>query len=105
MFVGWDWASAAHDVTVIDGAGKLVDRWRLSIPRPVGALAAPPRQRSEQGSVVLAVCPFGEGRQEGMEQARASGIMRLPQPMILMEARACQRIILDPAGLDPAHHG
>jgi hypothetical protein len=27
MFAGWDWASAAHDVTVIDAAGKLVDRW------------------------------------------------------------------------------
>jgi hypothetical protein len=68
-------------------------------------LDAHPADGSAQGSVVLAVCPFGEGRQEGMEQARASGIMRLPQPMILMEARACQRIILDPAGLDPAHHG
>jgi transposase len=27
MFVGWDWASTTHDVTVIDAAGKLVDRW------------------------------------------------------------------------------
>jgi hypothetical protein len=27
MFAGWDWASTAHDVTVIDAAGKIVDRW------------------------------------------------------------------------------
>ena len=27
MFVGWDWASTTHDVTVIDDAGKIVDRW------------------------------------------------------------------------------
>jgi hypothetical protein len=27
MFVGWDWASTGHDVTVIDHYGKVVDRW------------------------------------------------------------------------------
>ena len=27
MFVGWDWASATHDVTVLDDAGAVVDRW------------------------------------------------------------------------------
>jgi Transposase len=27
MFVGWDWASATHDVTVIDDGGTVVDRW------------------------------------------------------------------------------
>ena len=27
MFVGWDWASTTHDVTVIDDAGRIVDRW------------------------------------------------------------------------------
>jgi transposase len=26
-FVGWDWASAAHDVTVLDEAGGVLDRW------------------------------------------------------------------------------
>jgi hypothetical protein len=26
-FVGWDWASATHDVTVIDQTGQIVDRW------------------------------------------------------------------------------
>jgi hypothetical protein len=27
MFVGWDWASTTHDVTVLDEAGAVVDRW------------------------------------------------------------------------------
>jgi hypothetical protein len=27
MFVGWDWTSATHDVTVLDDAGTVVDRW------------------------------------------------------------------------------
>jgi transposase len=26
-FVGWDWASEAHDVTVLDDAGGVLDRW------------------------------------------------------------------------------
>ena len=25
--VGWDWASRAHDVTVLDDAGAVLDRW------------------------------------------------------------------------------
>src|SRR5215218_4322889 len=29
MFVGWDWASTTHDVTVLDDAGTVVDRWAL----------------------------------------------------------------------------
>jgi hypothetical protein len=27
MFVGWDWASTTHDVTVIDNHGRVLDRW------------------------------------------------------------------------------
>ena len=27
MFVGWDWASETHDVTVMDNHGGVVDRW------------------------------------------------------------------------------
>jgi transposase len=27
MFVGWDWASTTHDVTVIDNHGRILDRW------------------------------------------------------------------------------
>jgi transposase len=29
MFVGWDWASQTHDITVIDDAGEVVERWAL----------------------------------------------------------------------------
>lgn len=30
MFIGWDWATETHDVTVMDGTGKRVDRWELA---------------------------------------------------------------------------
>lgn len=29
MFVGWDWASETHDITVMDAAGDTVARWAL----------------------------------------------------------------------------
>lgn len=29
LFVGWDWASETHDVTVIDDTGEILDRWAL----------------------------------------------------------------------------
>jgi transposase len=28
-YVGWDWASRGHDVTVLDDAGMILDRWAL----------------------------------------------------------------------------
>jgi hypothetical protein len=28
-FVGWDWASTSHDVTVLDDQGRVVERWAL----------------------------------------------------------------------------
>jgi hypothetical protein len=30
VFVGWDWATGSHDVTVIDHAGARTDRWALA---------------------------------------------------------------------------
>ena len=30
MFVGWDWASETHDVTVLDDQGQMIDRWALT---------------------------------------------------------------------------
>lgn len=30
MLIGWDWATEAHDVTVMDEAGAVVDRWAPS---------------------------------------------------------------------------
>ena len=29
MYVGWDWASQTHDITVMDAEGVVVDRWAL----------------------------------------------------------------------------
>jgi hypothetical protein len=28
-FVGWDWASTSHDVTVLDDHGRVLERWAL----------------------------------------------------------------------------
>lgn len=30
MFIGWDWATDTHDVTVMDACGKRIDRWELA---------------------------------------------------------------------------
>lgn len=30
MHIGWDWASEAHDITIINFAGEIVDRWAPS---------------------------------------------------------------------------
>jgi transposase len=30
VFIGWDWATETHDVTVMDESGKRVDRWELA---------------------------------------------------------------------------
>ncbi|WP_331770323.1 IS110 family transposase (plasmid) [Embleya sp. NBC_00888] len=30
MFIGWDWATETHDVTVMDDTGKRVDRWEFA---------------------------------------------------------------------------
>jgi transposase len=38
-YIGWDWASGGHDVTVIDDAGGIVDRWAFTHTE-AGLLAA-----------------------------------------------------------------
>ncbi len=30
MYVGWDWATETHDVTVMDEAGRRIDRWEFA---------------------------------------------------------------------------
>jgi len=30
MYIGWDWASEAHDVTIVNQAGEIVERWALT---------------------------------------------------------------------------
>jgi transposase len=54
MQVGWDWASETHDVTVMDTAGQVVDRWSLThdeagLDRAIGRLARHGHPRSAAG--------------------------------------------------------
>ena len=30
MHVGWDWAGEAHDITIVDDTGVVIDRWALT---------------------------------------------------------------------------
>src|SRR5689334_1181762 len=30
VFIGWDWATETHDVTVMDDTGARIDRWELA---------------------------------------------------------------------------
>src|SRR4029453_9644175 len=79
MLVGWDWASTAHDGTVIDDAGAVVDRW------------TPPH--TEAGLSDALVRLGRSGRPEGVPAAaeeRPRG------------DRACQRPVRGPA-LAPGH--
>lgn len=47
-YVGWDWASRGHDVTVIDGAGTIVDRW--AFPHTQSGWAATLHRLGRQGT-------------------------------------------------------
>ena len=52
-FVGWDWASTSHDVTVLDDQGRVVEHWGCAIPsrglprrwRGLPAMASRPSSR------------------------------------------------------------
>ena len=46
MFVGWDWASETHDITVIGDTGEGIDRWSW----PAARL---PRRTPQTASVAL----------------------------------------------------
>lgn len=35
-YVGFDWASQAHDLTVLNEAGQVLDRWAFRTPRSAG---------------------------------------------------------------------
>ena len=47
MFIGWDWASATHDVTVIDDTGIVVDHW------------TPPHTEAGLGQTVIRLARWG----------------------------------------------
>ena len=36
-YVGWDWASQTHDVTVLDEADAVLERWAFAHTEPGGA--------------------------------------------------------------------
>ncbi|MGH3833267.1 MAG: IS110 family transposase [Pseudonocardiaceae bacterium] len=54
MFVGWDWATGSHDVTVIDSAGARTDRWALAHTE-AGVLSTLARLRRHGGPADLPV--------------------------------------------------
>jgi hypothetical protein len=41
-FVGWDWASTSHDVTVLNEQGKVVERWALRHTEQALGATCPP---------------------------------------------------------------
>ena len=42
-YVGFDWASRAHDVTVLDEAGGVLDRWAFPQPPHMDNRLLPPK--------------------------------------------------------------
>ncbi|MDF2743285.1 MAG: family transposase [Actinomycetia bacterium] len=61
MFVGWDWASTTHDVTVLDDAGAVVDRWasRHTEQDLAAALDRLARHEDPAGLPVISSAPAG----------------------------------------------
>lgn len=56
MHVGWDFASASHDVTVLDDAGTVIDRWGLQhTERDLTATLARLRQHGEPEQLAVAI--------------------------------------------------
>src|SRR5215211_9082049 len=71
MFVGWDWASTTHDVTVIDDAGNIVDRWapehtELGLDATMARLTRrrPPRHSHPPQRLPRRAAPLGCGRSQ-----------------------------------------
>lgn len=55
MYVGWDWASEAHDISVVDDAGELVDHF--AFPHTEAGLKAALKRLARHGSAgQLTVC-------------------------------------------------
>lgn len=63
MFIGWDWASTAHDVTVIDDAGAVVDRW------------APPHTEAGFGQTLARLARYGRPDELPVAIERPSGLV------------------------------
>ena len=63
MFVGWDWASATHDVTVIDNAGTVVDHW------------TPPHTETGLGETVIRLARWGRSEELPVAIEQSSGLV------------------------------
>jgi hypothetical protein len=63
MFVGWDWASATHDVTVIDDTGTVVDHW------------TPPHTETGLGETVIRLARWGRPQELPVAIERSGGLV------------------------------
>jgi transposase len=63
MFVGWDWASATHDVTVIDDAGVVVDHW------------TPPHTEAGLGETVIRLAGWGRPQELPVAIEQSGGLV------------------------------
>ena len=56
MFVGWDWATGSHDVTVVDNSGARADRWALAHAEAgIASTLARLRQHGDPACVPVAI--------------------------------------------------
>jgi transposase len=63
MVVGWDWASATHDVTVIDDTGCVVDHW------------TPPHTETGLGEAVVRLGRWGRPEELPVAIEQSSGLV------------------------------
>jgi transposase len=63
MFVGWDWASATHDVTVIDDTGAEVDHW------------TPPHTEAGLGETVIRLARWGRPEELPVAIEQSGGLV------------------------------
>lgn len=63
MFVGWDWASATHDLTVIDDTGTVVDHW------------TPPHTETGLGETVIRLGRWGRSEELPVAIEQSSGLV------------------------------
>jgi transposase len=63
MVVGWDWASATHDVTVIDDTGRVVDHW------------TPPHTETGLGEAVVRLGRWGRPEELPVAIEQSSGLV------------------------------
>ena len=63
MLVGWDWASATHDVTVIDDTGRVVDHW------------APPHTETGLGEAVVRLGGWGRPEELPVAIEQSAGLV------------------------------